>query len=175
MCGKTVSPFPHAHFTSRLIHPHVGGRRPYKPILPFLDILTQDGVLLLMHRFWHFTHTQSWESNLMCTILLCVWILWLGDFAVCISLRCGSDRVNSPPCGLFLLPHVAEKSIVVGSSMNFGLLWVHLRFWVDVGSYWVVLATIGPRTTQESFSFPKLWIACVTACMQWLVFGLCWG
>ena len=58
----------------------------------------------------------------------------VGDFVVCISLRCGSDHVNSPPCGLFFLPHATEKSIAVGSR-DFGLLWVHVRFWDAVGSY----------------------------------------
>ena len=68
----------------------------------------------------------------------------VGDFAVCISLHCGSDRVNSPPRGLLFHPRATEKLIVVGFPMIlvfygfiyvFGLTWVHLHFWVDVGSY----------------------------------------
>ena len=49
-----------------------------------------------------------------------------------------------------------------------------IRFGTAVGCFGVVLATIGPITTQELFSLTKLCIACVTACMQWFVFGLCW-
>ena len=55
--------------------------------------------------------------------------------------------------------------------------------WFDVGSffvlvccgyYWVVLATIGPRTTQE-LDFPAQAVnRLFAACMQWMVLGLCW-
>ena len=36
---------------------------------------------------------------------------------MCISLHCGSDHVNSPPRGLFFLPHATENSIVIGFPM----------------------------------------------------------
>ena len=59
----------------------------------------------------------------------------VGDFAVCISLHCGFDRVNSPPRGWFFLPHAVGKLISIGFPMifvccgliyDFGLLWVNL-------------------------------------------------
>ena len=70
--------------------------------------------------------------------VVCVNFL-LGDFAVCISLRCGSDRVNSPPCGWFFLPHAAEKSIAVGFPMILvycGFIYVFGLSWVLIESFW---------------------------------------
>ena len=48
-------------------------------------------------------------------------------------------------------------------------------FWVAVGSYWVVLATIGPRTTQELF-FPIQAVNRLFDCV-YAVVGLwtCWS
>ena len=63
----------------------------------------------------------------------------VGDFVVCISLHCGSNHVNSPPCGLFFLPHAAEKSIAIGFPTIlvccgfiyvFGLLWVLIELFL---------------------------------------------
>ena len=41
-------------------------------------------------------------------------------------------------------------------------------FWVAVGSYWVVLATIGTRTTQES-NFPVRAVNCLFCCVYVVV------
>ena len=63
----------------------------------------------------------------------------VGDFAVCISLRCRFDRVNSPSRGLFFLPHAAEKSIAVGFPMILvccGFIYVFGLLWVLIKSFW---------------------------------------
>ena len=133
-----------------LVPLHVG-------ILPFFPFSRRDGcssphthvlaifphvetiILLLMHRSWNFTHAKSWESGLMGTILLCVWISWLGDFAMYISLRCGSNHVNSPPRGLFFLPHTTKKSITIGFPMIlvfYGFIYVFGFSWVLIESFW---------------------------------------
>ena len=67
----------------------------------------------------------------------------MHNFAVCISLCCGSNHVNSYPRGLF--------SFLMQLRNRFSL--VSLHFWFPVGSYLVFLDMIGPRTTQES-NFP---------------------
>ena len=63
----------------------------------------------------------------------------VGDFAMCISLHCGSDRVNSPPRGLFFLPHTAEKSIAIGFPMIFvccGFIYIFGFLWVLIEFFW---------------------------------------
>ena len=64
----------------------------------------------------------------------------VGDFVVCISLRCGSNHVNSPPRGLFFLPHIAKKSIVVG----FPRILVCYRFIYVFGLLWVLIESFLP-------------------------------
>ena len=63
----------------------------------------------------------------------------VGDFAVCISLRCGSDCVNSPPRGLFFLPLTGENSISIGFPTIlgcYGFIYVFRLLWVLIESFW---------------------------------------
>ena len=64
---------------------------------------------------------------------------------------------------------------------SIGLLWVPMWSWMcfpsclgaAVGYHCVVLAMIGPRTTQGLLSPVKVVIVGFAACMQWLAFRLC--
>ena len=96
-----------------------------------------------MHRSWHFTHAESWESGLTCTVLLCVWLLRLG-ILLCVFLFI---------VGLTVWIHLHVDCFPFLTQLRNKLSLVSPWFWFFVDYYWVVLATIGPRTTQES-NFP---------------------
>ena len=110
-----------------------------------------------------------------------LWIVWVYVFltdwdsrVILPALQCW-DRGCCSSLDLWLPPFFSRFVGLLWSPLHFVLLWYSLHFGPAVGCFGVILATIGPRTTQELFSLSKLWIACVTVCMQWLVFGLCWS
>ena len=87
-------------------------------------------------------------------------LIWPCNFSVSSMLR----------SGLLFFPWFVVAAVLLKIHR---LLWSPLHFGC-CGLYEVILATIGPRTTQESICPPRLWTACFVAHMQWLVFGLCW-
>ena len=51
MCGRTVSPFPHTHSTSKLVHPHVGKESTMTPFFIVFFLMYQAGRAALGARF----------------------------------------------------------------------------------------------------------------------------
>ena len=134
--------------------------------------------------FLVFTHTASWEP---CSIthdfpvkghshFSVVWC-FPYRFVACVyvfpmpSWEPGFPLPSSD-CVIFPGGFIVENGLLFS---HVGWLCLPLHFGAVVGCFGVILATIGPRTSQELFSLSKLWIACLTVCMQWLVFELCWN
>ena len=121
VCGRTASPFPHAHSTSRLFHFTWAGKTRCKFFFHSRPSSRGDSRSLFSSR----SELEEWPQG---HDLCCVFISLL---------TCGSDHVNSPPRGLFFLPHAAEKPIVFGFPMIlvccgfiyiFGMMWVLIEF-----------------------------------------------
>ena len=124
---------------------------------------------LLTHRSGLFSHAESWGSHFLAFTIF----LWmnhsLSRLSVCIF---HIDFVV-----LCICPPVQAKSWI--SSSNFGLCISHC-FSVEIGaiafpmilvvvdSYWVILAMIGTRTTQES-NFPFRVVDCLFCCVYAVV------
>ena len=170
---------PHAPIGIRYHFLHAGRQPPYSIVL-----------LILMHMILLGFYSRSELGAVFCH----PWFPCEGPFYVFLLCVCCPYQfvanvyvfplpswepgfpLPSLDCVIFPSGSIVENKFLFS---HVGWLCLPLHFGAIVGFFGVILAMIGPRTTQELFSISKLWIACLTACMQWLVFGLCrkqgWG
>ena len=164
MCGRTVSPCPHAHSTSGLSL-HVG-REENNSIPPFLHYFHPHAKTVAS-----FSSCTGWDSSLLSSrnklgsrfsaildfpvkepfMISAEGVCFHTNFVVCVYVF---------PCPRWDSNHLFYSSYVfpVVSVLRSGLLfsprfvvWCGFFFiLVCCGYYWVVLAMIEPRTTQES-------------------------
>ena len=206
VCGRTVSPCPHAHSTSGLSL-HVG-KEANNSILPFL------------HFFFPSKHKDGRSLLLTHRLGFCIILLThrLGFFIISSCSKLGSRFLPStifPVKAPFTISVVgvcfhtnfvvwvyvfpAQDETLITSSISgcvfplfqcwdWGYCFPHdlwfdvgsFLFWVCCGYYWDVLATIGPRMTQESY-FPAQAVNRLFCCVYavvglWtmLAWLICW-
>ena len=173
MCGRTVSPFPHAHSTSRLIHPHVGKE---STTTPFFIVSSHKE--LGEPFFWH-----SWFSS-VCAIHVSglLWVLsydwgFLDILYLLIGLELTSTRIVCPSSRSWEIV-VGFPTILVCYGFIFvlgccGFLLSHFGHYrakndsrIKFPRQSCVLPELSPRLfCGVWFSSPELWIACFAMCM----------
>ena len=150
-CGRTVSPFPNAHTTKKLIDPHVGRRSHHDPpILPFFHSRKELGEpFLIIHDF------------------PCVWP-YLHEFVVW-----------SFQSRFWALDVFSSSSEIHEVSLSNGwkLLWVNFRFCDFVLYIYLHVVVLGMRISpSRRWHFPssRSWEIVVVFPWVWVVVELFW-
>ena len=126
MCGRTVSPFPHAHSTSRLIHPHMGRGSTTTPFF-----------IISSHR--ELGESFFWHSRFSC--VCAIHVLGCCRFSFTIggswTFYTHAQACNSPPCGLFSFLMQLRNHYWFPHDFGYcGFIFILGLLWVLIKSFW---------------------------------------